>query len=95
MLDQLIESLPSLGVAGLLFVMWWIERQERVRMQNGLADSLEAARQISGLNEQLLDVVRANTEALGALREELHTHRVAENEWIGRLTHGLDAMRPR
>ena len=75
MFEQVVQQLPSLGVSGLLFVMWWIERQERTRSQEGLSEALRHTAAIASLNSQLLDVVRANTEALTALREELRAQR--------------------
>lgn len=85
-----LEQLPSLGVAGLLFVMWWLERLERSKTTVGAQDALKLSHQVAGFNEQLLGVVRANTEALTALREELRSHRLTETEWMGRLSRQLD-----
>jgi hypothetical protein len=75
MLDQWMHQLASLGVSGLLFVMWWIERQERTSCQAGLQEALKHTATIAQLNSQLLDVVRSNTEALTGLREELRAKR--------------------
>jgi hypothetical protein len=75
MLDQLIQQLPSLGVSGLLFVMWWIERHERTSCQAGLQEALRHTATIAALNTQLLDVVRANTAAMTELRDELRANR--------------------
>ena len=71
MFEQLIQQLPSLGVSGLLFIMWWIERQERTNCQAGLQEALKHTATIAQLNSQLLDVVRSNTEALTALRTRI------------------------
>jgi hypothetical protein len=80
-----LTQLPSLGISGLLFVMWWMERQERARAGSGLCTALEYAARVAEINRHLLDVIRANTEALTALREELRTHRASEAEWLTRL----------
>ncbi len=90
MSPEVLSTLPSLGISGLLFVMWWIERQERARATAGLRDAVQYAGQIADVNKNLLDVIRANTEALTALREELRSHRSSESEWLARLTHQLE-----
>jgi hypothetical protein len=92
MSPELLSQLPSLGVAGLLFVMWWSERQERTRSADGLGEALQYAGQVAEVNKHLLDVIRANTDALAALREELHSHRVWEAEWLTHLTRQLEEI---
>lgn len=92
MFPELLTQLPSLGISGLLFVMWWVERQERTRGTAGLREALQYAGQVADVNHNLLDVVRANTEALTALREELRSHRATEAEWLTRLTHQLEDL---
>ncbi len=88
-MSDLLAELPSLGIAGLLFVMWWLERQDRARGTADLRSTLEHAGRIAEVNQSLLDVIRANTEALAALREELRAHRGNETEWLARLTQQL------
>jgi hypothetical protein len=92
MMPEFLSQLPSLGVSGLLFVMWWFERQERTRGSNGLRDALQYAGQIADVNRNLLDVIQANTEAVTALREELRSHRSSETEWLSRLTQRLEEL---
>lgn len=92
MIRDVLTELPSFGIAGLLFVMWWIERQERSRSWAGLRDALHHAGQIAEVNRHLLDVIRINTEALTALREELRAHRANETEWLMRVTAKLDQL---
>ena len=89
---EFVSQLPSLGISGLLFVMWWAERQERARGATGLRDALQYAGRIAEVNKNLLDVIRANTEALTALREELRTHRATESEWLMRVTNQLEEL---
>lgn len=91
-LSPLFEQLPSLGISGLLFVMWWQERLERVRVLGELRETARSAADTAGMNERLLDVVRTNTEALTALREELRAHRAAELQWLGRLSEELQRI---
>jgi len=92
MLDGIVDQLPSMGAAGLLFVMWWHERQERARVgQLAERRERETARVLS-VNDHLLDVIRANTEALTALREELRSQRAIEAEWIARLSRQLEQL---
>ncbi len=92
MYDMLVKQALSLGISGLLFVMWWFERQERTRNMAGTQEALRRGHQIAEINEQLLDVIRANTEALAALREELRSHRARETEWLTRLTQRIDDL---
>jgi hypothetical protein len=89
---DVLTQLPSLGVAGLLFVMWWIERQERTRAGAGLREALQYAGRIADVNQNLLDVIRANTEAVTALREELRAHRATEAEWLACVAQRLEEL---
>jgi len=92
MLEDVVQHLPSLGIGGLLFVMWWFERHERLR---GVSMVREAAEHISRsveINDHLLDVIRNNTEALIALREELRSHRMNETEWLSRLSRQIEQL---
>jgi hypothetical protein len=92
MLDEIAKYAVSLGVSGLLFVMWWFERQERTRNAAGVQSASQYTHQMTELTEQLLDVIRANTDALAALREELRTHRMVETEWLNRVTRQLERL---
>jgi hypothetical protein len=92
MLNELLTQLPSLGIAGVLFVMWWIERNERTAGTGALRDALQQIGQVADVNANLLGVVQANTEALTALREELRSHRAGEVEWLTRLNRQLDEL---
>lgn len=92
MLDGIGQHLPSLGISGLLFVMWWYERQERGRYSSGMQEALKNTTQMSDITDHLLDVIRTNTEALSALREELRSFRTTETEWLSRLSRQLDTL---
>lgn len=92
MMSEILTQLPSLGISGLLFVMWWVERQERARSLSGLRDAWQYAGSVAELNKNLLDVIRTNTEALTALREELRVHRTREADCLERITHQLDEL---
>lgn len=92
MLDEIAKQAVSLGISGLLFVMWWFERQERTRNASNVQQALQYTNQITDVNEQLLDVIRANTEALAALREELRTHRMLETDWLNRVSRQLEKL---
>lgn len=91
---ELLTQLSSLGIAGLLFVMWWYERQERVQQLQKLDDADEAEVRVERLSEELLRVVRANTEAITELRAELRAHRASEADWIRRLTQQVERIAP-
>ena len=92
MLDGIMSHLPSLGISGLLFVMWWHERQERVRGAMAARDAVGQTSRVLEINDHLLDVIRSNTEALIALREELRSHRETESEWMSRLSRQLEHL---
>lgn len=91
-MTELLSHLPSLGVVGLLFVMWWYERLERLRGRDGLQDAVRDAGRTAGVNDRLIEVLRANTEALSGLREELRAQRMLQAEWISRLCERLDRL---
>ena len=93
--SELLQQLPSLGIAGVLFVMWWLERQERAKAETGLRDAAAQTARVVAVSEQLLAVVKSNTEALTALRIELHAQRNQTADWMERLTRALpdDARR--
>jgi hypothetical protein len=90
MFEEVLRHLPSFGIPGLLFVMWWFERHERLRGLTAVREAVNHTSRVLEINDHLLDVIRSNTEALVALREELRSHREAEREWIGRLAHQLE-----
>ncbi|MBN2447090.1 MAG: hypothetical protein JXO22_10205 [Phycisphaerae bacterium] len=92
MLEPLLDQIPSLGIAGLLFVMWWYERQERGRAGRVAQQASWHAGQVTEINDHLLDVIRTNTAALTALREELRSQRATEIEWFGRLSRQLERL---
>jgi len=92
MLDEIARQAVSLGISGLLFVMWWFERQERTRSSSSVQQALQYTNQVSDVNEQLLNVIRANTDALAALREELRTHRMLETDWLNRVSRQLEKL---
>ena len=92
MLDAVWQHIPSLGVSGLLFVMWWSERQERVRAAGAMQDAGRHTTHVLEINDHLLDVIRSNTEAAIALREELRAHRETEMEWMSRLSRQLERL---
>ncbi len=87
---ELLKQLPSLGMAGLLFVMWWFERKERAQNTVGLHEAVKQL--VSDMNDRLLAVVKANTQAMTELREELRTHRATENDWMGRVNRQLEQL---
>lgn len=92
MFDEIARQAVSLGISGLLFVMWWFERQERTRNASSVQQALQYTHQVTDVNEQLLDVIRANTDALAALREELRTHRMLETDWLNRVSRQIEKL---
>jgi hypothetical protein len=89
MVDEVLKQALSFGISGLLFVMWWFERQERVKNNGGIAEALQYSQQVAEVNERLLEVVKANTEALTGLREELRTRQI-EVDWLTRIAKAME-----
>lgn len=89
---ELFEPFASLGIAGLLFVMWWYERQERHRSGAGMEQAVQQTTRVIEMSQQLLEVVRSNTEAITALRSELRSHRASEADWVHRLSNQLQKL---
>ena len=90
-MNDVVAQLPSLGIAGLLFVMWWHERLERVRGRDAQLEATRGAAQLADMNDRLVDVLRENTAALTGLREELRSQRLAQTELLGRICQRLEA----
>lgn len=88
--QELLTQLSSLGISGLLFVMWWLERQDRQRASAGLRDAAETGEQVSGLTSRVIEVIRANTEALTELRDELRSQHECETQWRMQLIKQLE-----
>lgn len=100
LVPEIGRQVVSLGISGLLFVMWWTERQERTKgasqTSNALQQTAEAMQQTarqSELNQQLLDVLRSNTEALVALRSEIRSQREALHEWTERISQQVEHLK--
>jgi hypothetical protein len=72
--------------------MWWYERQERARGITALHQATGQAERGVELNAHLIDVIRANTEALVGLREELRAHRQTESARFDRLSRQLENL---
>jgi len=89
-LPQIVGDVASLGMTGLLFVMWWHERLERQRAALLQRDAQSVAEVVTASNARLLDVLQANTAALTSLREELRSQRQAAGECLRQVTQQLD-----
>ena len=89
MIDEVLKQALSFGISGILFVMWWFERQERVKNNSGIAEALQYSQQVAEVNERLLEVVKANTEALTGLREELRARQI-EVDWLTRVAKAME-----
>lgn len=89
---EIVTQALSLGVTGLLFVMWWHERQDRSRSNAAQRSSSHHARAATEMSRELLDVVRGNTEALVGLREELRCGRRLQSLWLGRIQRKIEAI---
>lgn len=89
---ELLPEFASFGVAGLLFVMWWVERHERTRGAADLKDAVSFAAQLTDTNRRLMDVLTRNTEALTALRDELRAYREAEGAFLARLAERIEEL---
>lgn len=92
MIDEVLKQAISLGIAGLLFVMWWHERKERQQTNAGLAETIRDRASMTDITTNLINVIRSNTDMLAALREELRAHRQAEAQWIGMVIERLERL---
>lgn len=92
-MEEILRQAISLGISGLLFVMWWHERAERIQTGNGLADAARDKTALTDVTANLVGVIRSNTEMLSALREELRSHRQSEAQWLGAIFERLDHIR--
>lgn len=90
MTQSILQSAMSLGIAGLLFVMWWQERQERMSATDASGKGATLAQCMAETNRQLVEVIAGNTQALAALREELRSHREAIGQWLERVSRQLE-----
>jgi hypothetical protein len=91
-IDEILKQAISLGIAGLLFVMWWNERKERQQTCAGLTETVRDRTLLTDITTNLVNVIRSNTEMLAALREELRSHRQAESQWIGMVIERLERL---
>lgn len=89
-MESVIQQAASLGIAGLLFVMWWFERGERLQAAHAAQQSLESARRTGELNDRLIDVIQGNTAALVGLRDELRSQREEAPGWVLRLSQQIE-----
>lgn len=91
-MDAIWQHLPSLGIAGLLFVMWWLERQDRAVAAGALEAAGGDTRRLADDNAALRDVLRANTVAVTELRAELMQTRREAGEALRLILERLDAL---
>jgi len=91
-MDAMVPQALSLGISGLLFVMWWYERQDRLAAAAAAADARDDGARLGALNGELLEVLRSNTAALSGLREELKSQRAIHTELLGRISHSLERL---
>lgn len=63
-MDSLIASLSQFGIAGLMFVMWWIERTEKFKQKKGKEEA-EFDR------NSVLEALQNNTVAMTELKDEI------------------------
>jgi len=73
-----IIDFTSFGISGLIFVMWWIERYERIKVMGHYKSAVEKLSFSSEMVKQMISVVEKNTAALEALRHELHSCKKAD-----------------
>ncbi|MCA9243715.1 MAG: hypothetical protein KDA32_07180 [Phycisphaerales bacterium] len=89
-MEEVLRQAFSLGVSGLLFVMWWHERRERAEAQAGERGAASHAAQMSETTARVLSVIQANTESMTALREELRSQWRLDLEYRERIARQLE-----
>lgn len=91
-MEELIQQALSLGVSGLLFVMWWHERRERAEAQATERSATSHAAQMTETTTRVLSVIQANTESMTALREELRSQWRLDLEYRERIARQLERI---
>lgn len=71
-MEALLAAMAQLGVGGLFGFMWWQERKDRLAAEE--ERQAKETRLVSSEADRaaLLEVVKENTEAVTALRHEVH-----------------------
>ena len=71
-MESIIAAAMQLGVGGLFGAMWWMERRDRLTGEDERQRKETRLTSVEADRAALMDVVRDNTEAVTALREEVH-----------------------
>ncbi len=77
-MDEVIQHYAQYGIAGLFFIMWWIERRDKTKEKESreemtrVADkSNEIAQEAHEDRRQMMEVVQQNTAAIVSLSEKI------------------------
>lgn len=62
-IEQLIDWMQKLGPGGIMAVMWYLERKERVRLQNIIEGFLPVVEANARVNRALRRVVTGNGDS--------------------------------
>lgn len=66
-MDQLVSEALKLGISGLFFIMWWMERKDGRKLEDILKEVTQMAQNSLKREEELLRVVKENTQAITKL----------------------------
>lgn len=77
-MDALIPEVAQMGIAGLFFVMWWLERRDKTTSEKQVAKMTDVAGRACSLAEEahedrreMIQALQNNTEAMTVLTERI------------------------
>ena len=77
---EFVNILGQWGIVGLMFVMWWNERKDRLRAEGLVGNGHTIAKNVIEQNAVLIELVKSNTAAMTALKEEIkHIKHIVED----------------
>lgn len=77
---SIVPLLANLGLGGLFFFMWWMERKDKTTLQDLVKNVLDVVQSGKTREQILVDVTNANTKAFTILTERIE-------HWVERRHH--------
>lgn len=73
-LTPLVKPILELGVTGLLFIMWWFERQDRINTVKSLDRVTSISSSFENMSKEMIQCIKDNTTATVKLLERMEQH---------------------
>lgn len=70
----LVKAALELGVTGLLFVMWWYERKDRISTDSKLDKATTISISFENMSKELMTCIKENTTATVKLLERIEKY---------------------